>query len=197
MQIAFFDFDGTITNKDSFLQFIRFSKGNFQYYFGMLLNVPFIVAFKLKLIPNWKAKELVFTYFFKGVNNDHFSQNGKDFADHIIPEILRPEALAEIKKHQQLNTKIVVVTASFSVWIEPWCKKNGFELIATEHEVIKSQITGKIHGKNCHGKEKIRRIMERYNLKDYSEIFAYGDSRADLDMLSIANHKWMKWRPVK
>ena len=54
--IAFFDFDGTITTKDTLLEFIKFSKGNLLFYAGFLLNLHFLVAYKLKIISNQAAK---------------------------------------------------------------------------------------------------------------------------------------------
>ena len=49
--IAFFDFDGTITTHDTFLEFIRFCKGTSAYYMGFLLNAPYLVAMKMKPMP--------------------------------------------------------------------------------------------------------------------------------------------------
>ena len=51
--IAFFDFDGTITTKDTLLEFIRFSKGRFRFYLGFLLYSPYLIAYKIKLIAGW------------------------------------------------------------------------------------------------------------------------------------------------
>ena len=36
--IAFFDFDGTITTKDTLLEFIKYSRGTMSFYWGFLLN---------------------------------------------------------------------------------------------------------------------------------------------------------------
>ena len=63
-RIAFFDFDGTITTKDTLLEFIKFYKGKYQFYLGFLVYSPFLVAYKLKIIPNYVAKQKVLQYFF-------------------------------------------------------------------------------------------------------------------------------------
>lgn len=55
MNIAFFDFDGTITNTDSLFRFIRYSKGNFRFYIGMLMLAPVFLFFKLKLIKKLES----------------------------------------------------------------------------------------------------------------------------------------------
>jgi HAD superfamily hydrolase (TIGR01490 family) len=197
MNIAFFDFDGTITTKDTFIQFIRFSVGSFKFYWGFLIHIPVIIAYKIGIVANWKAKELLFSYFFKGMAEEDLLNKGKEFSRLVVPKLLRPEALKEIVFHKKSNTKIVVVTASFSLWVKPWCEQGGIELIATEHEVKNSKLTGKMKGKNCHGKEKPARIKAQYNLNEYEQIYAYGDSPDDLYMLSLADLKWMKWKPTK
>ena len=43
----------------------------------------------------------------------------------------------------------------------------GFDLISTELEVKDGKLTGKFSTPNCNGKEKVRRIKEKYNLKLY------------------------------
>ncbi len=196
MNIAFFDFDGTITRNDSFLHFIRFVKGEPRFWAGIILHLPLFLLMKLKFVPNWKTKEQLFSYFFKGVDNNRILQLGEEFAEQVIPRLIRPKALAEIKKHQTTKTKIVIVSASFSIWLKPWCNKHGFELLATEHEVKNSLITGKIKGQNCHGIEKAKQIRVKYNLEEYSSVYAYGDSPADVHMLSLASYKWMKWKQI-
>lgn len=61
--IAVFDFDGTITNKDTLLYFILFTKGYWAFMVGFLLYSPLLIAFKLRLYPNWKVKQALFSYF--------------------------------------------------------------------------------------------------------------------------------------
>ena len=63
--VAAFDFDGTITRKDTLLEFIKFVKGVSSCYRGLLLYAPLLVAYKLKLYPNWKVKQRFFAHFFK------------------------------------------------------------------------------------------------------------------------------------
>jgi len=197
MKIAFFDFDGTITRKDTMVQFIRFSKGNLRYIVGLVLLSPILISFKLGLLPNWKAKECLFSYYFKGMSEEAVSLWGQKFSEQVIPLLLRLEAIREIEFYQQSGTKMVIVTASFSIWLKHWCSLNHFELIATECEVEQGKLTGLMKGKNCYGAEKVRRIKEKYNLSEFEQIYAYGDSNADLEMLNLADLKYLKWKLIK
>lgn len=190
--IAFFDFDGTITTKDTFLEFIRFSKGNLRFYTGLLLNLPYLVAFKIKLIPNQKAKEKVLQFFFKDVSVTDFQERCTLFALKILPKLIRPKAIEEIKKLQQEGAVVVVVSASAENWIQNWAHDFGVELIASRLEVADEKLTGRLIGINCRGKEKVRRILEKYSVSDYAEVYAYGDSKGDEEMLKLAKYAFYK-----
>ena len=45
--LALFDFDGTLTKKDTMFEFIRFSKGNLMLLIGLIISFPILVLYKL------------------------------------------------------------------------------------------------------------------------------------------------------
>ena len=185
--IAFFDFDGTITKKDTLLEFIKFTKGSFGFYLGFLLNLPYLIAYKLKIISNQSAKEKVLRFFFHGIAIEEFNRRCQEFAEQVVPKLVRTKALDEIERLKAMDVKVVVVSASPENWIEQWTKRLGLELIASRLEVSGGKVTGKILGKNCHGDEKVVRIKEVYDLTKYNIIAAYGDSGGDKPMLELAD----------
>lgn len=187
MKIAFFDFDGTITSKDSLIDFIRFAVGDIRFLFGFLLLSPILILFKLKIIPNYKAKEIIISYFFKGISSEVFEKIAKKYSLEKINLIVRPLALKRIKWHKKQGNTVVVVSASIESWLEPWCKKNNLLLLSTKLKIENYKITGKLLTKNCYGQEKVNRIHKAFTLEDYTYIYVYGDSRGDLEMLRIAN----------
>lgn len=197
-RIAFFDFDGTVTTKDTLLEFIRFSKGTLPFYAGFLLNSPWLVAYRLKLISNQAAKERILTWFFGNTPLAEFQETCDRFATEVIPALLRPKALEEISVLQNKGYSIVIVSASPEHWLRRWTDSIQAGLLATrletkpESQKKPTRLTGKILGHNCHGKEKVRRIGEAFDLNTYSEIYAYGDSSGDKPMLALAHHAFMK-----
>ena len=193
MEISFFDFDGTITNKDSLADFIIYAIGDFSYYKGLLILSPMLLAYKLKIIPNHIAKQKLISYFFKGWDIRDFQKITKSYSKEKIIKIVRPKAIERIKWHQEKGHKIVVVSASMEGWLKGWCKSYNLELIGTKLEVSNNKITGKFATENCYGIEKVNRIKENYILEDYDIIYAYGDSYGDKEMLSIADKKYYKY----
>ena len=190
--IAFFDFDGTITTKDSLLEFIRFVKGDTAFYFGFILHSPALVLYKLHIISNQTAKEMMLRHFFGKMDAGVFNKHCENFANEKVPALIRPKAMHEIKKLQESGAKVVVVSASPENWLKSWCEVAGADCIATRLVTSNNRITGKISGRNCHGEEKVNRIRAAYNLSDYSSIYAYGDTPGDRPMLSIATIRFYK-----
>ena len=191
--IAFFDFDGTITKDDSLFKFIRFAVGDIKFIIGLLVLSPILTLYKVKLIPNYKAKQKMLSWYFKSYSKNEFKNAANEYSLNQIDSILRPKANEKLAWHKEQSHKIVIVSASIDCWLRPWCEKNGYELIATQLEIIEDVITGNFLTKNCYGQEKVNRIKEKYNLKDYELIYAYGDSKGDKEMLSIADKKYYKY----
>lgn len=190
-QLALFDFDGTITNVDTLPTFIRFYQGNIKFLLGLMVLSPIILLHFIKLIPNWRAKEILLAWFFKGVDVDVFNERCRSFTKEINGHV-RKKALEEIRRHTLAGATIVVVSASPENWVKPWCDQHGIPCVATKLEVINNLLTGKINGRNCYGLEKETRIKKELTLKAYDEISAYGDSSGDREMLALAHHKFYK-----
>lgn len=191
-RLVLFDFDGTITTKDTFLEFIKFYHGTPRFLWGFLLHAPFLALMVFKFIPNWRGKERMLTWFFAGESIDNFNRKSDEFCKHIVPKLIRPKALIEIDNHLNAGATVVVVSASAENWITPWCRTLGLNCIATQLEVVENRLTGKIRGFNCYGPEKEKRLRSCYTLEEFDEVYAYGDSRGDLEMLALAQQKFYK-----
>jgi len=191
-KIVLFDFDGTITTDDSLIKFIRFAVGDAKFMGGMILLSPMLAAYKLKLIPNYKAKQMMLSYFFKGMSETKFQEVANTYSLNHIDTILRPKAMKKIQWHQSQGHNVVVVSASIECWLKPWCDKHNLELIATQVESRDGIITGRFHSKNCYGIEKVNRVKAAYNLDEYDTIYAYGDSEGDREMLELADARFYK-----
>ena len=192
MKLALFDFDGTITIKDSLVEFIQYAVGKPAYYVGLLRLSPMLTAYTLKLIPNHIAKEKLIAHFFKGWDANQFQILAEQYSLKQIDKITRPKAIEKIKWHQEQGHKVVMVSASMGCWLEAWCDMQNIELISTQLEMRDNKLTGKFATKNCYGIEKINRVKKAYNLSDYNYIYAYGDSHGDKELLALADKSFYK-----
>jgi phosphatidylglycerophosphatase C len=189
--LALFDFDGTITTKDTLIEFLKFLKGSRRFYFGMLILSPMILLYKLGIIKNWRAKEIMMSYFFGSSSVNDFQQSCVHFSKKI-KSLIRVEALDKLTFHKSKGDEIFIISASPENWVKIYGESIAVKVIATQLEVKDEKISGKISGKNCYGAEKVKRIRASINLEDFSTIYAYGDSRGDKEMLELAEHPYYR-----
>lgn len=177
--LVVFDFDGTITRKDTMLALARYRFGMAGFLAGIMVLSPWLLLHVLGVYPNHLAKERFFTYFFGGMKEEEFSKLCYKFLDKKLEQMVRSDAIQCLKQHKDAGDRVLVVTASAENWVMPWCIKHGIEYIASRLEVKDGKITGKLIGKNCYGEEKVRRLLEKVSLEEYDALIVYGDSRGD------------------
>lgn len=190
--LALFDFDGTITTKDTLLDFTRFVKGNLEFLHGVTVLLPTLISFKLKQIPNWKAKESYLKHFFGGMSLSVFDEWCKRYAIEKLPLLLNEAALDKLSWHLLEGHDVCIISASPENWIKPWAQKLNVRVIATRLQIKEGKLTGLINGKNCYGIEKLNRLNEVIDTNEYQVIYSYGDSRGDKEMLEIASKKFYR-----
>src|ERR1700761_4625294 len=155
-RIAFFDFDATVTTKDTLLEFIKFSKGTLPFYIGFGLNSPWLIAYRLKLISNQAAKERILAWFFRNTPLAEFQEICDQFAAEKVPALLRPKALKEIADLKDKGFSVVIVSASPEHWLRGWATSIQADLLATKLETRpgkgqstgEPRLTGRILGHN-------------------------------------------------
>lgn len=183
------DFDGTITTKDTLLEFIRYAKGNTRFVTGFLLHAPLLVAMKLHLYPNWKAKQRVFSYFFKGMELRSFDRLCQSFAE-SHRHLIRPGAKEMIERAAREGTEVVIVSASIDNWVQPFFPT--LKVAGTRIEVVDGIVTGRFTTPNCYGEEKVVRLKALFPHRDSYHLTAYGDSRGDKELLEYADERYYK-----
>lgn len=156
--LVLFDFDGTLTKKDTLFVFTKYYHGVVSFYIGLLVLSPSFLLFALKLIRNDQLKERYLKWFFENEDMEQFNTKCERFAE-TINKIIRPAALEQLRTHLQNKITIAVVSASPINWVKPWCDQYKINCLATELEVIDGRLTGKISGKNCYGIEKVTKSV--------------------------------------
>jgi len=189
MNLALFDFDGTLTKKDSLEEFIIYMVGKPRYYFKLLLFSPIYLLYKLKIVHNSKAKEMLFRLYFRNISEEKFKNGALKFSNEKLDTILRANIYKKFQEHKRNGDRVIIVSASMRCWLQPWTNKENVELLSTELEFIDSHFSGYFKTKNCHGEEKLLRVKELVNLQDYELVYAYGDSSGDKFILEAADVK--------
>ena len=188
-KIYAFDFDGTLTTKDTLLEFIRFAKGTLAFGLGFLRYTHLLVLMKLGVYPNWKAKQKVFAHFFKGMSIDDFDALCQEFAA-SSKHLLRPKGIEAINKAQSEGSEVLIVSASIDNWVQPFFA--NVKVLGTQIEVVDGKLTGRFLTKNCYGQEKVNRILALYPHRQDYHLTAFGDSRGDKELLAWADESHFK-----
>ena len=196
MNLALFDFDGTITSNNTWTPFLKFAARPSRMAIGRLLLLPIIVGHRLGAVPAGRAREIANCVAFRGERPSALQQRGAEYATEVIPRILRQPALDRIEWHKSEGDDVVVVSASLSVYVGPWCEARNLLYICTTLEERAGRLTGKCIGGDCSGAKKVRRIRERFDLSRYSLVYAYGDTPDDREMLELAHRKYYRWKEV-
>ena len=189
MTIHAFDFDGTLTRRDTLIEFIRYVKGNKEFLIGFLKHLHLLIMMKLGIMPNWKTKRIIFQYFFGGMTLEKFNEYCEKFAKEKA-SLLRKKGMVAVNKAVMDGDQVVIISASIENWVEPFFRfqvSNNINIIGTKTQVVDGKLTGRFLTKNCYGEEKVRRLLEQYPDRKEYKLVAYGDSRGDHALLDFAD----------
>ena len=194
--VAAFDFDGTLTTRDTVWPFLRSAAGDPAIWRGLPLAAPALVGWMGGLLGNTTTKEWLYRTYLRGRHVDDVVEAGRRFARETVPPMIRSEALARLRWHQARGDRCLVVTASPELYVEPWANALGLETIGSRLQVDRfGHLTGRHFGPACDGAEKVRRLRAVLGVDVY-DVYAYGDSRGDRELLAMAQHPYYRVMPA-
>lgn len=186
--IAAFDFDKTLIDRDSFVPFLFFAAGSANTILNLITLFPIFLGFSIGFYSRQQVKEAIISRFFQGIPIDHLEALGKRYALERLDQYLKPAAMRKFRWHKALGHRCILVSAAPDFYLKYWGENHGFEATLASHLAISDQglVTGKLEGLNCRGPEKKRRLIEYLGPIEY-ELYAYGDSEGDAELLSMAD----------
>lgn len=194
--IAIFDFDGTLTRCDSLLPFLRQSQPTILFWIRLPFYLAMWMCYKLRLASADRTKAAILATVLKGKKEAECRAMAQRFVP-VVESLLRPEALHRLEWHRSEGHRLVLLTASLLPCVEPWAEKMGFHtVIATLPEIRSGILTGRFEGRNCKGKEKIRRLDRALPHWRDAISYGYGDSPSDLPLLSLCTHSYYRNFPA-
>ena len=188
--IAAFDFDGTLTVRDSFMAFLIWEAGPVRASLDLIRLIPDALAYFTHR-DRGRIKASALRIFLGGRKLALVSARAQTFADQA--RLLRPDAVACWESWRARGARMTIVSASPQFVVEPFAKALGADrLIATQVETDpQGRITGALLGRNCRGAEKVARLRQEFG-PDVRLEAAYGDTDGDREMLALAKTAGMK-----
>lgn len=192
--VALFDFDHTLTRKDSLLPFLFHLKGFWQTLYFLFLLTPHFLAYTLRRVSRQEIKEKIIAQFMKGVLLSQLEIEAREYAHTKLDLYLKPAAIKRLRWHQSRGHLCLIVSASLDLYLIPWAQRQGFEaVLSSQLEVdLEGRVTGRLKGNNCWGMEKKKRIESYLKSTKPYLLYAYGDSLGDQEMLEMADYAFFR-----
>lgn len=188
---ALYDFDGTITSKDTtVLLLVALLKLRPWRFFGLIWFL-FRMFVASDNVSKQGYKNKAIGYLIKGLSDMRLSVALKDFKNKV-KILYRPSVLTSIDQAIQDGCTVLIVTASPSFAISDCVSDLPVEVLGTEFEKKENIYTGLLISENCYGKEKVNRINEWATSKKIvlSVQSAWSDHFSDFDMLSLSAKRY-------
>lgn len=185
--VAAFDFDGTLARRDTLVPFLRRVRGT-----ARVATAALRAATRTR--DRDELKVAMIGHLFRGVAADDLDRWGRSYAS-TLPALLRPEMRERVDWHRREGHAVVIVSASLGAYLRPLAEQLGLDAALAVELVTGADgaLTGEVVGRlNCRGPEKVARLRawaeERYGPATELELWAYGDSAGDEDLLRLADH---------
>lgn len=186
--VAAFDFDGTLTTRDALVPFLIHLQGPLRTANHLFWEIPTFIQFLLGIISRQATKEEVLSALI-GQPKQELELRGQAFARGPLQKLVRPEALRRLQWHQEQGHRCILISANIDLFLKPWAELLQFQnLLCSELQYDNNNLaTGKLKGINCWGEEKVRRLIELLGPREEFQLYAYGDSRGDRELLNMAD----------
>ncbi len=187
--VAAFDVDGTLTTGDCVTPFLRRAAG--RRLWTTLVRHPLALAAAAARRDRDRLKELACSAL-RGIESTEIEHLGEAFAREVGAGRLRDDTVARLRRHRELGHTVILASASLDTYLVPLGRSLGVDaVVCTVLERGRDgRLTGRLVGANCRGAEKARRVrgwLGQNNLAD-AELWAYGDSSGDDELLALADH---------
>ncbi len=194
-----FDFDGTLTVRDSFTAFLKWRVSGGRWTIGMIRLAPAALSYLLHR-DRGRIKAAAIREFLKGVPQERLEAQARKFAEGHAQSLFRPDALAVWRRWRAQGARMVIVTASPDLVVAPFARGIGADLLIGTRLAfdLNGKVVGSLQGPNCRGPEKVVRLRETFG-ENMKLAAAYGDTSGDTEMLAIAQergYRIFKGKPV-
>ena len=185
MKTILFDFDQTLTTRDTLRPFAHYLAGEYQKPFHLVVFYGVLVLFRFRMMGDKRMKELFLNLFLKGKEAGSVQRVVEKYMNIHLKPLLNQKLLEVLVKHCKLGDKVFIVSANFDFFLTPLIQRwriNG--IICTQAEKIDGVFTGRMVGHPCKGKMKVERLKAMFSSQELTAMIAFGNAD-DKDMLQL------------
>ena len=204
--VAYFDFDGTLTHKDTLIPFLIYTVGISRFILKIPRLLPVAILYLLNIISNEEAKERTLIILIRGYSFGQLEEKAKNFAELKLAKYIKPEVFNKLEYHFEHDHTIILVSANLAMYLRYFAKKHAIDaVIATEVEFNGGVCTGCLATRNCYGHEKVNRITDylAQQKSGFMYSYGYGNSHGDYELLNYVDEAYFvdgdeisSWEPT-
>ena len=190
MVVAAFDVDGTLTTRDCVRPFLERAAGRRRLLASMLRRPGATIVAAMHRDRD-RLKEIIVGGSLRGKLVSDVERAGEQFAQYVLVNWLRPDTLRRLRWHQRSGHRTVLVSASLAAYLRPLALRLGIDdVLCTDSARSGDRYGDRLDGANCRAGEKRRRLDQWLEERRWihAEVWAYGDSAGDRELLDRADH---------
>jgi len=193
--VAVFDFDGTLTRRDTLAPFLARVGGRGRLAAAFAREAIAVAQWATGRQDIDAVKRRIVRRVLAGTPVEAARRAALVHAE-AIARGLRRDALPRIRWHREQGHRLVLASAGLDLYLEPVGAALGFDDVLCSRLAERAgRFTGELAGADCTGAEKLRRLEALLGGLHGVELHAYGDSAGDAALLRVAAHA--HWRPFR
>jgi phosphatidylglycerophosphatase C len=194
-RLVFFDFDGTLTRRDTLWSLGRLLAGAKSGTNGLasLARFAWLTALlKLRLVSNHDFKERFAKLLLADEAAERIERLVERFHDRHLPPNLNSPVVHRLLHHVASGDEVYLVSSNYDFFLLPLVRRWRIAgVIASEAEVARGRFTGRLGGPACHGPEKLKRVTSQFGYARVRDAVSYGDdSKADIFLMSAVKEAY-------
>ncbi len=202
--IAAFDFDGTITKRDTLVPFLAKVAGPARFTSTCARLGLLGARGRVPVKDRDRVKEHMIELLLGGMAEHDLRAQGERYArDLLTSDRLRPDVLARIAEHHRAGHTTLIVSASLVYYLDPIARELSMDgVIGVEPEVVDGVLTGRLARPNVRAEQKAVRLREWLGVDPDAPVadvvrHAYGNSSGDHELLAMAGQGWWFGKDAK
>lgn len=204
-RVAAFDFDGTLSDRDTLVPFLARVAGR-RRFAAVSAKLGLLGAGRrIPLSDRDRMKELMIRDLLGGMEEARLRELGEIYARDVLISRMNPAALERLHEHRRENHEVVFVSASLVYYLDPIARSLEVDaVIAVEPTSVNGILDGSLTHPNVRAEQKALRLAEwlEHTRTDDSDVqrvdlWAYGNSSGDHELLAMADHAFWLGSPRK
>jgi phosphatidylglycerophosphatase C len=184
-EVVVFDFDGTLVNRDSFIDFsVSYCMQRPARFILLAAVLPLALTLRVRSLS--ASASVLLWAMTVGSSTRSFVLALKHYAQHTLPSYANEAIFEELARHLREGHRVVIATGTVPLLVRGLLGARTIGRISVVGSRFRARWGGLISETHCVGRVKVRELQRRLGIVEWSTV--YTDSFSDRSLLSRARH---------